>query len=116
MKTNWPAFRCGCLILATVALGASSATLADRMPLLRHKRRSDFKRGDYTGHAARGRSRRRSRTPRCPCGADAEPGAIGVGLRRGAHGVQKSSIPGWRRRCVTCGWTIPSDVARIVMT
>ena len=27
MKTNWPAFRCGCLILASVALGASSATL-----------------------------------------------------------------------------------------
>lgn len=27
MKTNWPAFRFGCLILATVALGASSATL-----------------------------------------------------------------------------------------
>ncbi|HYW67572.1 MAG TPA: type IV pilus secretin PilQ [Candidatus Dormibacteraeota bacterium] len=27
MKTNWPAFRCGCLILASVALGASSASL-----------------------------------------------------------------------------------------
>jgi type IV pilus assembly protein PilQ len=27
MKTNWPAFRFGCLILATVELGASSATL-----------------------------------------------------------------------------------------
>jgi len=27
MKTNWPAFRFGCLILATVVLGASSATL-----------------------------------------------------------------------------------------
>ncbi|HTB93230.1 MAG TPA: type IV pilus secretin PilQ [Candidatus Sulfotelmatobacter sp.] len=32
MKTNWPAFRCGCLIVATVVLGGGSAAVRGQEP------------------------------------------------------------------------------------
>src|SRR5258708_24308944 len=32
MKTNWPAFRCGCLIVASAVLGGSLATVRGQEP------------------------------------------------------------------------------------
>ena len=32
MKTNWPAFRCGCLIVTSVMLGGSLASVRGQEP------------------------------------------------------------------------------------
>ena len=117
MKTNWPAFRCGCLILASVALGASSATLRGQdaaaapssaavissVALTQDTQRAAVRvegAGRLDVHAARMQN----------------PERLVLDFAGARMGVQKSSIPGVAApvREVRLGQYRP-DVARIVI-
>src|SRR5208283_5467329 len=117
MKTNWPAFRCGCLILASVALGASSATLRGQdaaaapssaavissVALTQDTQRAAVRvegAGRFDVHAARMQN----------------PERLVLDFAGARMGVQKSSIPGVAApvREVRLGQYRP-DVARIVI-
>jgi type IV pilus assembly protein PilQ len=117
MKTNWPAFRCGCLILATVALGASPATLRGQdaaaapssaavissVAITQDTQRAAVRvegAGRLDVHAARMQN----------------PERLVLDFAGARMGVQKSSIPGVAApvRDVRMGQFRP-DVARIVI-
>src|SRR5208282_1841799 len=117
MKTNWPAFRCGCLILASVALGASSATLRGQdaaaapssaavissVALTQDTQRAAVRvegAGRLDVHAARMQN----------------PERLVLDFSGARMGVQKSSIPGVSApvRDVRMGQYRP-DVARVVI-
>ncbi|MGB2676423.1 MAG: type IV pilus secretin PilQ [Candidatus Acidiferrum sp.] len=117
MKTNWPAFRFGCLILATVALGASPATLRGQdataapssaavissVALTQDTQRAAVRvegAGRLDVHAARMQN----------------PERLVLDFAGARMGVQKSSIPGVAApvRDVRMGQFRP-DVARIVI-
>jgi type IV pilus assembly protein PilQ len=117
MKTNWPAFRCGCLILATVVLGASSATLRGQdataapssaavissVAITQDTQRAAVRvegAGRLDVHAARMQN----------------PERLVLDFAGARMGVQKSSIPGVAApvRDVRMGQFRP-DVARIVI-
>jgi type IV pilus assembly protein PilQ len=117
MKTNWPAFRIGCLILASVALGASPATLRGQdataapsgaavissVALTQDTQRAAVRvegAGRLDVHAARMQN----------------PERLVLDFAGARMGVQKSSIPGVAApvRDVRMGQFRP-DVARIVI-
>jgi type IV pilus assembly protein PilQ len=117
MKTNWPAFRFGCLILACVALGASSATLRGQdataapssaavissVAITQDTQRAAVRvegAGRLDVHAARMQN----------------PERLVLDFAGARMGVQKSSIPGVAApvRDVRLGQFRP-DVARIVI-
>ena len=117
MKTNWPAFRFGCLILATVALGASPATLRGQdataapssaavissVAITQDTQRAAVRvegAGRLDVHAARMQN----------------PERLVLDFAGARMGVQKSSIPGVAApvRDVRMGQFRP-DVARIVI-
>lgn len=117
MKTNWPAFRFGCLILATVALGASPATLRGQdataapssaavissVAITQDTQRAAVRvegAGRLDVHAARMQN----------------PERLVLDFAGARMGVQKSSIPGVAApvRGVRVGQFRP-DVARIVI-
>ena len=83
MKTNWPAFRIGCLIVASMMLGGTRRQLAAQAPAGASTNAAVISSVAITQAPAasrnpRGRSGKAGRTR----GTDAESGAIGAGFRQ----------------------------------